>query len=205
MIAIVDYGLGNIRALTNVYTQLNIPFKLAKNTDDFKTADRFILPGVGAFDYAMDRLNKSGMRQTLEEIVVDQHKPILGICVGMQMLARSSEEGILPGLGWIDGNVNKFDPLTLAQSTRLPHMGWNDVIPVTINSLFQGIEKDARFYFLHSYYFCCNKSENILAVAGYGIEFACAVNSGNIFGVQFHPEKSHQWGIQLLKNFAFVK
>lgn len=202
MIAIVDYGLGNIRAFANVYKKLNVSFIIANKIDDLKKADKIILPGVGAFDYAMERLNKSGMRQILDEVVLNQHVPVLGICVGMQMLARSSEEGTLPGLGWIDGEVKKFDPSALVQSTRLPHMGWNDVKPAIKNSLFQGLENDARFYFLHSYYFSCNKIENVLAITDYGGEFASAVNSGNIFGVQFHPEKSHQWGIQLLRNFA---
>lgn len=202
MIAIVDYGLGNIKAFANVYKKLNISFIIATNPDDFKQAEKVILPGVGAFDYAMDRLNKSGMRQALDEIVLHGLVPVLGICVGMQMLASSSEEGSLPGLGWINGAVKKFDPSTLAQRTYLPHMGWNDVRPVTKNSLFQSLEQDARFYFLHSYYFSCNKRENILAVTDYGGEFVSAVNSVNIFGVQFHPEKSHQWGIQLLRNFA---
>jgi glutamine amidotransferase len=202
MIAIVDYGLGNIRAFANVYKNLNIPFIISNKTTDFKKAEKVILPGVGAFDYAMEQLNKSGLRQILDEIVVHHHVPVLGICVGMQMLGRSSEEGTLPGLGWIDGEVKKFDPSTLVQSTHLPHMGWNDVTPITKNSLFQGLEQNARFYFLHSYYFQCHKRENVLAVTDYGCEFACAVNSGNIFGVQFHPEKSHLSGIKLLENFA---
>lgn len=202
MIAIVDYGLGNIKAFANVYKKLNIPFIIATKPDDLKNAKKVILPGVGAFDYAMDRLNKSGMRQTLDEIVMNQYVPVLGICVGMQMLAASSEEGILPGLGWINGKVLKFDQAIFTQSTHLPHMGWNDVKPATNNSLFKDLETEARFYFLHSYYFSCNNRENILAITDYGGEFASVVNSENIFGVQFHPEKSHQWGIQLLRNFA---
>lgn len=202
MIAIVDYGLGNIKAFANVYKKLNIPVIIATKAVDFEKAEKVILPGVGAFDYAMDRLNKSGMRQTLDEIVLNRGIPVIGICVGMQMLAGSSEEGTLPGLGWINGAVKKFDLSTLTQSTHLPHMGWNDVKPLTKNILFRNLEQDALFYFLHSYYFSCNKSENVIALTDYGGEFASAVNSGNIFGVQFHPEKSHQWGIQLLRNFA---
>jgi glutamine amidotransferase len=204
MIAIIDYGLGNLKAFFNVYKSLNIPVIIAKVSEDLENASKVIIPGVGSFDYAMERLNKSGMRQTLDEIVTHLNVPVLGVCVGMQMLARSSEEGTLQGLGWIDGEVKKFDPSTLVQSTRLPHMGWNDVRPIVKNSLFNGLEQDARFYFLHSYYFYCHKRENVIAVTDYGGEFVCAVNSGNIFGVQFHPEKSHQCGIQLLKNFALM-
>ena len=118
------------------------------------------------------------------------------------MLARSSEEGSLPGLGWIDGEVKRFNPSSLKHSMRVPHMGWNDIKPIKNKWFVQGLDLDARFYFLHSYYFQCHKNEDIIAVTDYGGEFACAVNSGNVFGVQFHPEKSHQWGIRLLENFA---
>lgn len=202
MIAIVDYGLGNINAFVNVYKKLNIQSVLANRPEDFKYADKIILPGVGAFDYAMDRLNKSGMRQELDDLVINHMIPVLGICVGMQMLASSSEEGTMPGLSWINGAVKKFDPSTLSQSTHLPHMGWNDVKPVTKNNLFKCLEEDAIFYFLHSYYFSCTYSHNVIALTEYCGEFASAVSDRNIYGVQFHPEKSHQWGIQLLKNFA---
>lgn len=202
MIVIVDYGLGNIRAFVNAYNQLAIPITIATKSDDLRIATKIILPGVGAFDNAMKRLEKSGMRETLDERVLKHHVPVLGVCIGMQMLARSSEEGRLPGLGWIDGEVKKIDPSTLRQSTHLPHMGWNDVQPTRESRLFEHLEQHPRFYFLHSYYFHCRKSEDVLAVTDYGGQFACAVNSGNIFGVQFHPEKSHQFGIQLLKNFG---
>jgi glutamine amidotransferase len=202
MITIVDYGLGNIFAFANVYKKLNVPITIARNADNLKTASKIILPGVGAFDHAIKLLDQAGMRQTLDEIVLHKRVPVLGICVGMQILAASSEEGILPGLGWIDGQVKKFDPSTLPHRTRLPHMGWNDVQPVIKNRLFEGLELDARFYFLHSYYFHCNLDENVLAVSDYGGKFCCAVNSENIYGVQFHPEKSHHYGTQLLKNFA---
>ena len=204
MITIINYGLGNIRAFVNVYHQLNIPINIATQCDDLKTATKVILPGVGAFDYAMQRLEISGMRQTLDEIVLHRHVPVLGICVGMQMLACSSEEGSLPGLGWIDGEVKRFNFSSLNQSMCVPHMGWNNIKPVKINGLLQGLDLEARLYFLHSYYFQSHRNEDIIAVTDYGGEFACAVNSGNVFGVQFHPEKSHQWGIRLLENFAKV-
>jgi len=204
MIAIIDYGLGNVKAFANVYKKLNIPAVIVKRAQDLENAAKVILPGVGAFDYAMQRLEKSGMRQMLDELVLRRSVPVLGVCVGMQMLACSSEEGRLPGLGWIDGEVKRFDPAFLKQSLAVPHMGWNNIKPVKINGLLQGLDLDARFYFLHSYYFHSHKRDDVIAVTDYGGEFDCAVNAGNVFGVQFHPEKSHQWGIRLLENFAKV-
>lgn len=202
MIAIINYGLGNIKAFGNVYSKLNIPFTIATKSEDLKGATKIILPGVGDFDWAMDRLGRSGMREKLDELVLEQRLPVLGICVGMQILAESSEEGVLPGLGWIDAKVKKFDTSLFKQRTKIPHMGWNDVHPVKNNGLFIGLEENALFYFLHSYYFDCHRKEDSLAVADYGGQFTCAANADNIYGVQFHPEKSHQYGIQLLNNFA---
>ncbi len=206
MIAIIDYGLGNIGAFETVYKKLNIPVTIARTVSELKKASRLILPGVGTFDHAMQRLNKSGMRQFLDELVLQCRVPVLGVCVGMQMLAHSSEEGSLSGLGWIEGEVKKLKPEKNFINTVLPHMGWNDIQPEPEikTSLFQGIESGARFYFLHSYYFQCQKRRDRLAVTDYGVKFTCAVNSENVFGVQFHPEKSHQNGIQLLENFAKV-
>ena len=201
MITIIDYGLGNIRAFVNVYERLNIPVSVAKTTDDLKAAKKIILPGVGAFDYAMSKLNNSGMRETLDELVLDNKVPLLGICVGMQMLAYSSDEGILLGLGWIDGTVKRFDASVLKSKTQLPHMGWNTIHPNNGNPLFVNFNNDSLFYFLHSYYFECNNPTDTIATTEYGIQYSSAVNNKNIYGVQFHPEKSHQWGIQLLKNF----
>jgi glutamine amidotransferase len=202
MITIIDYGLGNVLAFSNVYKRLNIPAALAKSASDLHGATKLILPGVGAFDHAMELLQQSGMRETLDEMVLSSAVPVLGVCVGMQILAASSEEGRARGLGWIDGDVRKFDVASFRQRTRLPHMGWNDVKPVGPSALFGGLESDARFYFLHSYYFHCARSENVLAQAEYGTTFACAVQARQIFGVQFHPEKSHRYGTRLLKNFA---
>jgi glutamine amidotransferase len=198
MIAIIDYGLGNILAFRNVYERLNLPVAVAKSAADLARSTKLILPGVGSFDHAMERLEASGMRPAIEERVLHQGMPVLGICVGMQMLAAGSEEGRLPGLGWIGGTVKRFHGAALA----LPHMGWNDVVPTRPGGLFAGMEKDARFYFLHSYYFECRDRQDSLAVSDYGGNYSCAVAHGSIYGVQFHPEKSHHWGIQLLKNFA---
>lgn len=202
MIGIINYGLGNIKAFANVYRTLNIPFEIINQADQFSNVDKIILPGVGSFDYAMQRLNNSGLREILDKLVIEKKILIIGICVGMQMLTKNSEEGTLPGLGWIDAEVKKFDFSTFDNKIQIPHMGWNDVTPVKTSRLLLNLEKDARYYFLHSYYVRCRNIMDILAVSEYGIEFPCIVNSGNIYGIQFHPEKSHQWGIQLLKNFA---
>ena len=204
MIAIIDYGLGNVLAFENVYKRLNIPVTVAKSTDDLANATKLILPGVGSFDHAIQQLEQSGMRQAIEQLVLKQEMPVLGICVGMQMLAASSDEGVLPGLGWVAGKVKKFDEATMPPGTCLPHMGWNDVKPLAGSGLFKGMELDARFYFLHSYYFECHQQADVLAVTDYGGSFCCAVRHDNVYGVQFHPEKSHHFGSQLLKNFAEI-
>lgn len=202
MITIIDYGLGNIRAFANVYERLNIKTKIAHCAEDIKGATKIILPGVGSFDYAMSQLNASGMRDELEKQVLENKVPIVGICVGMQMLANSSEEGILPGLGWIDGEVKLFDTEKIPYKTRLPHMGWNNINPLNGHNLLNGLDAQSRFYFLHSYYFVCHNEKEIISTTDYGITYASAVNRENIFGIQFHPEKSHSNGIQLLHNFA---
>jgi glutamine amidotransferase len=202
MIGIVDYGLGNVQAFANVYKSLDVPCVMVKNAGALAGITKLILPGVGAFDYAMTRLEESGMKKALNQIATDQNVPILGVCVGMQMLGRSSEEGALPGLGWLDGVVKRFGRRPDGRPLDVPHMGWNDVAATRASFLFKGLESSARFYFIHSYYMSCAKSEDVIAVTDYGVRFACAVNSGSIYGVQFHPEKSHRWGIRLLKNFA---
>jgi glutamine amidotransferase len=202
MITIIDYGVGNIFAFQNVYKRLNIPTRIAKTVKDLENADKLILPGVGHFDYAMSQLNSSGMRKRLDEIVIIEKKPIIGICVGMQMMARKSDEGTVAGLGWIEADVKKFDPSTIEFHTKLPHMGWNDVKPTLNHPLFDGLEKDAIFYFLHSYYFNCNNNNEIISTSIYGIKFPSSVQHDNIYGIQFHPEKSHSNGERLLHNFA---
>ena len=156
MITIIDYGVGNIFAFQNVYKRLNIPTKIAKVSKDLFDAEKLILPGVGSFDYAMKQLNNSGMRVKLDELVIEEKVPIIGICVGMQMMGNRSDEGKLEGLKWIDSEILKFDENLIQQRTKLPHMGWNDVTPIIDHPLFRGLEKEAIFYFLHSFYFKCN-------------------------------------------------
>jgi imidazole glycerol-phosphate synthase subunit HisH len=204
MIAIINYGLGNINAFFNVYKKLGIQLKIARTADDLSDVSKIILPGVGSFDEAMSKLNASGMRIEIDRLVLEEGIPLIGICVGMQMLAKSSEEGVLPGLGYFNAVVRKFDESTMKVKLNLPHMGWNDVIPVNGSALFRTMEDKPLFYFLHSYYFDCRDSENSIAKSDYGGEFVCAVKKNNIYGVQFHPEKSHQYGIQLLKNFSEI-
>ena len=204
MITIVDYGVGNIKSFVNVFNRLNIHVKIAKNSSDLKNAERLILPGVGHFDHAMSELIRSGMRETLDELVLIKKIPVIGICVGMQMMGNYSEEGKLDGLKWIDASVRKLNETKINQMTRLPHMGWNDIYCVKPHILFQDLEKDAFFYFLHSYYFECNNKSNILAETEYGDTFTCAAFNENIYGIQFHPEKSHNNGEILLKNFSKI-
>lgn len=202
MITIVDYGLGNIAAFLNMYKRMNIPAKAVSTANDLAAAERIVLPGVGAFDHAMASLDASGMRPTLERLVEKERKPILGICVGMQILTDGSDEGERPGLGWIPGRTRAFSGNTAAKGLPLPHMGWNDVVPDAGRQLFAGLENDSRFYFLHSYYVECAADGDCAAHTEYGEEFACAVHRDNVWGVQFHPEKSHHFGAAVLKNFA---
>jgi imidazole glycerol-phosphate synthase subunit HisH len=202
LITIVDYGLGNITAFLNLYRRFNVEARTATSAEALEGATKLILPGVGHFDHAMARLEESGMREPLDRLAVEQGVPVLGVCVGMQMLARDSDEGTRPGLGWIQGRVRAFASWAPTERLPLPHMGWNDVRAVGRNPLFDGLAEDARFYFLHSYFFECDDPAQVVAVADYGADFGCAVGAGNIWGVQFHPEKSHHFGTRLLKNFA---
>jgi len=202
MITLIDYGVGNIFAFQNVYKRLDIPTKIAKAAEDLIDVEKLILPGVGSFDYAMNQLNNSGMRDRLDELVLVKKVPVIGICVGMQMMGNRSDEGKLAGLNWIDAEILKFNESLIQQRTKLPHMGWNDVSPIENHPLFIGLEKEAIFYFLHSFYFKCNNSNDSIANSEYGISFSSAINHNNIYGIQFHPEKSHQYGEKLLHNFA---
>jgi glutamine amidotransferase len=202
MITLIDYGVGNIFAFQNVYKRLNIPTKIAKRKEDLANAKKLILPGVGSFDYAMAQLNASGMREKLDELVLEKKVPVIGICVGMQIMGNRSDEGKLEGLKWINSDILKFDENLIQHRTKLPHMGWNDVDPINNHPLFIGLEKEAIFYFLHSFYFKCKNETESIAISNYGISFSSAVHRENIYGIQFHPEKSHQYGEKLLHNFA---
>lgn len=204
MITIIDYGLGNIRAFRNVYERLNIKTKLATTAYDVKDASKIILPGVGSFDHAMTLLNNSGMRDELDKQVLENKVPVIGICLGMQIMAKSSDEGKLPGLGWFDAEVKLFDAKNLTFKTQYPHMGWNTMKPVKESPVLTNLNEGSRFYFLHSYYVICNNQEDILTETTYGITYASAINKNNIYGIQYHPEKSHSNGVQLLKNFALL-
>lgn len=201
MITILDYGLGNVGAFANVYKRMNLPVRLARTAEDLADSRRIILPGVGAFDHAMDLLDASGMRDELERKVLGEGVPVVGVCVGMQMLADGSDEGVRAGLGWVPGRVRHFSRRTGNQDLPLPHMGWNDVRPGVGQPLFAGLD-EGRFYFLHSYFFECAEPTDVAAHSAYAGEFACAVRRGNVHGVQFHPEKSHHFGSTLLRNFA---
>lgn len=202
MITIIDYGLGNIRAFVNLYERLNIPVTVAKTVADLANAEKLILPGVGSFDHALSKLNHSGMIESINDLVLKNKVPVIGICSGMQIMAESSEEGSLHGLGWIPGKVKKFSFSDSANHLPLPHMGWNSIRVTDDHILVQDMDTESRFYFLHSYYLPVSESAISLAVTEYGNTFTSIVNKDNIFGVQFHPEKSHRWGITILKNFA---
>lgn len=200
MIGIIDYGLGNVRAFENIYRRLNIDVRLVRSAEELEEADRLILPGVGAFDWAMTRLEQSGMNNALNRRVLSDRVPVLGVCVGMQMMATRSDEGNMTGLGWVPGRVERFDETKFSQRTHLPHMGWNSV-EVNRDPLFDGID-DPQFYFLHSYFFDPDDATHAVAHSDYGTRFASAIRRDNVRATQFHPEKSHHWGTRLLKNFA---
>ncbi|MAO18209.1 imidazole glycerol phosphate synthase subunit HisH [Muricauda ruestringensis] len=202
MIKIVNYGSGNIQAILNIYKQLDIECVVAENPEQLGDATKLILPGVGAFDETMQELLDSGFQAELNRLVLENKIPVLGVCVGMQILAKRSDEGKLQGLGFIDGEVKKFDSNIFEHKPHLPHLGWNSIEPVKRHPIFDNIGFEEGFYFLHTYYFSCSSKDDILATTEYGLEFSSAVNHENIFGMQFHPEKSHSNGIQLFKNFA---
>lgn len=200
MIGILDYGLGNVCAFQNIYNHLGIRCALVSEKEQLLRVSKIILPGVGAFDWAISRLGESKMYDLLKERVISERVPILGVCVGMQMMAESSEEGILQGLGWFDVKVERL-ATSNCNSLLLPHMGWNDVKSLGNNPLFDGLE-NSRFYFLHSYCIPNIVVADSIVSASYGTTFAASVSKSNIHGVQFHPEKSHHWGVRLLENFA---
>ena len=200
MIGIIDYGSGNIQAIQNIYEAKQIPFIISKEPKDLSVADGFILAGVGSFDVTMKLLRSKGWLEFLNQSVLVDKKPVLGICVGMQVMGDYSEEGSEAGLGWIPGSVKKMAvPADIRPS--LPHLGWNEV-SIKKETEFLSIKNNSYFYFLHSYYFETSDPHNIWLTSEYHGEFASGINKGNIYGVQFHPEKSHDSGVDLLCSFA---
>lgn len=204
MIGIIDYGSGNVKAIANIYKRLNQPYFVTNEPQKLAEATHLILPGVGAFDQTMSLLNHSGLRKAMDELVMSKHVPIMGICVGMQIMAESSEEGEEKGLGWIKGAVKKIDQTHLPQKPKLPHMGWNNINLINQNQIFDDINLEKGFYFLHSYYIETLQNDDVVATVDYGTELTCVIQKANIIGIQFHPEKSHDNGVKVFKNFAKI-
>jgi glutamine amidotransferase len=204
MIAIIDYGSGNVVAIADIFKKLNIPHIITRDFDQIRSADRYVLPGVGAFDTTMRTLRDSGLVDVLSEEVLDRKKKILGVCVGMQILADSSDEGVLDGLGWIPGHIRRIDKSILPPGPKLPHMGWSSIKNIKLNSILDGVDFQKGFYFLHSYYFDPANYDSVFATVNYGKQLPCLVCVDNIFGMQFHPEKSHSNGLKIFSNFSRI-
>lgn len=207
MITIIDYGAGNIKSIQNMLKKLGAASCISSNVREIEEAEKLILPGVGHFDHGMKNLKSSGLIEVLNSKVLEEKRPILGICLGAQLLGNNSEEGKELGLGWVPMKVVKFDKSRMDAKLKVPHMGWNLVKlkdKTEINPLMKGLEKEARFYFVHTYHMLPNNDDHILTTSTYGYEFASAIRRDNIFGVQFHPEKSHVFGLKLLENFATI-
>jgi glutamine amidotransferase len=203
VIAIIDYGLGNLGSVANMLKKIGAPAMITAAPEELRKASGLILPGVGHFDEGMRKLREKALREVVAELVVDGKKPILGICLGMQLLARGSEEGVEPGLGWIPADVKRFE-FGAGERLSIPHMGWNEVDIVDAD-LFRGVPSiPARFYFVHSYHVVCDDPGRVAAWSTYGYRFAAAIRFGNVFGAQFHPEKSHKFGMAVLKNFVAI-
>jgi glutamine amidotransferase len=199
MITIVDYGMGNLGSIQSMFKRIGAQAQICADPLDLQRAAKILLPGVGAFDAAMERINSSGFREVLDRKALVERTPILGICLGMQLLTRSSEEGRIPGLGWIAAETRRFPP---ANGLKIPHMGWNEVNPVRECALTEGVTAGTRYYFVHSFFVRVDHEEDSVLKAHYGLTFDAAIAHGNIFGAQFHPEKSHRFGMHLLANFA---
>lgn len=201
MILIVNYGLGNLSSVLNMINKVGGEAAIISDPNMLTKANKLIIPGVGAFDHGMSNLNNSGWINALNEAVLGKHVPILGICLGMQLMCKSSEEGKLPGLGWINAEVKRFK-LPIDSNLKIPHMGWNTVDIVKPNPLIKAEDGEQRFYFVHTYYAVCNNKEDVLATTHHGDEITAAFSRDNIYGVQFHPEKSHRFGMALINRFV---
>lgn len=200
-IVVVDYGMGNMGSIQNMLKRVGVSSVVSSDPHDLEGVDRIILPGVGAFDTGMERLGALGLTERLSEEVLIKGTKVLGVCLGMQLLMHRSEEGKLKGLGWIQGESVRFHFNNAEGTLKIPHMGWNTLRIKRSGFLFQGLDDFARFYFVHSYHVVCSHPEDVLATAEHGYPFAAAVERRNIMGVQFHPEKSHRFGMTVLKNF----
>lgn len=201
MIVIIDYGIGNLASVLNMFKKIGVrDVKVSNKPEEIAAATKLLLPGVGAFDAGMNQLEQSGLVPVLNKKVLDEKAPILGICLGMQLLTKRSEEGLMPGLGWIDAETVKFN-LDPALKLKVPHMGWNYINVNRENKLIDMQSKN-RFYFVHSYYVKCFDKSQSLATSHFGTDFTCMVNKDNIYGAQFHPEKSLKFGMKVLENFA---
>lgn len=197
-ITIIDYDMGNVGSILNMINFIGFKAKITNNPKEIMASDKIILPGVGSFDEGIKNLKKNKLIDIINEKVLIKKTPILGICLGFQLMTKSSEEGRLSGLGWLDANTIKFD----STKNRIPHMGWNTINIQKNHILLNKLnKKETKFYFVHSYYVACNNSSDILTTTNYGLEFTSSIQKENIFGVQFHPEKSHKYGIQLFNNF----
>jgi len=198
VITIIDYGIGNIGSLENIIRKAGGTSIVTSNPEDIKVAKKLILPGVGAFDNGMKNLNNLNLIEILNKKVLEEKIPILGVCLGIQLFTKSSEEGILPGLGWIDARTVKFNFSN--KNLKIPHMGWNSVNIKKESKLFKGLI-NPEFYFVHSYHLVCNDEKDILATTNYGYDFISSIQKNNIFGLQFHPEKSLKSGLKIIENF----
>lgn len=202
MIVIIDYGLGNLGSIHNMFFRLGKESLISSNKIDILKAEKLVLPGVGSFDRAIMNLRELGIIPVLNEKVIKERTIILGICLGMQLMTLRSEEGVLDGLGWIDAETVRFHFDGTDQRLKIPHMGWNRIKIMRPSGILDHLSDEARFYFVHSYYVRCMNEENILAQTEYGIQFTSAIIKDNIMATQFHPEKSHKYGLRLLQNFA---
>lgn len=202
MLTIVDYGVGNLASIKNMLKKVGSDALISSSESDILAAKKLILPGVGAFDTCVEKLQASGLVNALHRKVHEEKLPVLGVCVGHQLLFRDSEEGKLPGLGWIPGNVVRFNQELLTPGLKVPHMGWTDVVVSKSSRLFDDMHEEPRFYFVHSYHARLDDPADALVQADYGYRFVAGVEHGNILGVQFHPEKSHKFGMKLLSNFV---
>ncbi|MEX1156010.1 MAG: imidazole glycerol phosphate synthase subunit HisH [Chloroflexota bacterium] len=200
-VVVVNAGIGNLGAIPNMLKRLGTAARITADAGEIATADRIILPGVGAFDAAMQSLVDLGLIEVLNHKALDERVPILGVCLGMALLGAGSEEGRLPGLGWIAGRAIRFQPDDDGPPLRIPHMGWNYVRPTDSGALFAELGASPRFYFAHSYHLVCDDQADVAGMTRYGHPFVSAVHRGNISGIQFHPEKSHRFGLQVFRNF----